>query len=49
MALRERMWRTLLGYLPLVEPILCLLARELLPAEVLPKAALDAVQKAAGR
>jgi|JI61114C2RNA_FD_contig_111_475705_length_2283_multi_5_in_0_out_0_3 RNA polymerase primary sigma factor len=45
-ALRERMWRTLLGYLPLVEPI-CLLARELLPAEVLPKAALDAVQKAA--
>jgi RNA polymerase primary sigma factor len=46
LALRERLWRTLLGYLPVVEPI-CELACELLPAEDLPKAAVAAVQKAA--
>ena len=46
MALRERLWRTLLGYLPVVEPV-CELACELLPAEDLPRAALDAVVKAA--
>jgi len=46
LALRERLWRTLLGYLPVVLPI-CELAIELLPAEELPKAALTAVQKAA--
>ena len=46
LALRERLWRTLLGYLPVVEPA-CELACELLPAEDLPKAAVDAVLKAA--
>jgi len=43
-ALRQRMWRTLLGYLPTLEPI-CELARELLAAEDLPAGVLDAAQR----
>jgi len=45
-ALRLGLWRALLDYQPVVEPV-CELARALLPAEDLPKAALAAAQKAA--
>jgi RNA polymerase primary sigma factor len=46
MTLRERLWRTLLGYLPVTVAI-CELASELLPAEDVPTASLTAVKAAA--